>query len=203
MCNLHTHTPATFFIIRSRRVWSANKLSSQTSAGESESSSLHSLLEPRHCSLFVCVVQRVFWDHKWCTIHKPVPAIFLLHHPSGLTKTSFKATLLPAFRPLLTCKGRLKEVQSSVLCVIARDVSPSQLHLRVHTFFFPWWSFHSTQPQDTTQKTLPLLYPPFLTHCVHSMCFIPPPTLCHCFVYLHSTSVKQMHLPYLATGCLP
>lgn len=173
MCNLHTHTPATFFIIRSRRIWSANKLSSQTSAGESESSSLHSLLEPRHCSLFVCVVQRVFWDHKWCTIHKPVPAIFILHHPSGLTKTSFKAALLPAFRPLLTCKGRLKEVQSSVLCVIARDVSPSQLHLRVHTFSFPGDPFilhsHRTPHRKPCRSSIRLFWPTVFIPCVSSL----------------------------------
>lgn len=59
-CAICTHTPAAFFIIRSRQAWSAKKNPAANPGGESQCSSPHSLLEPWGLSVSICVVRDTF-----------------------------------------------------------------------------------------------------------------------------------------------
>lgn len=213
-CAICAHPPATFFIIRSRQARSAESLGGQTPARESESSSPHSLLEPRGLSLFICAVQSessaITNDAPSTYLFQPCfssapqwPAILESSRWSPHTPTSLEA-LLPASWPLLTCQGCLKEGQCSVkwpgTCL------PNSCTSTNIPFSVPGDS--SILSRHRMQHTQPLvLQAPVSTHCLRSMCSVPPPTLFVIALFTYTVlQWSRCTCPlsnYLATECLP
>lgn len=157
--------------------------------------------KPRDLSQFICVVQRESFgisnDAPFANLFRPCfsTATPEACHLGGVLAalTSFKAALLPAFWPLLTCQAWLK------FSVVWNGQGPVYLTAApqwTYIFFFPRWFFRSTEPRDAAHsQTLLFLCAPFSFRLCSTRVFFPSShSVCHCFVYLHSASEKQMHL---------
>lgn len=110
------------------------------------------------------------------------------------TLTSFKAALLPAFRPLLTCQGWLKKVQCCVkwpgTCL------PNSCTSRNIQFSSPGILFilqnHRMWHTKNPAAPLSLLFYPLCSIYVSSL--LPLGLSLLCLAYLHHASANKMHL---------